>query len=231
MRSSGSVSSRPSGGCHPASSPPATRPASDQLTRGSGPRRAAANRASSGGPEDEGRVRCVFRLPANERFKPSCRSRLAQRDRPPGIGLPYVVIGDYTCEHKGTDVRVRRAARRLPRRGTRPQLLPIPAIGFLTACVVLAEIGESGRFRSANQLCSWAGLTDEESPTPHAIRPGKCLPNASGSFDLRWMAVTRAFEVRISKRTSTACPPHLPNHVAAKPFFSEAGFRYQSRDP
>src|SRR6266511_2167820 len=42
------------------------------------------------------------------------------------------------------------------------RLLPIPGIGFISACVVLAEVGDVGRFRSPDELCSWAGITPTE---------------------------------------------------------------------
>src|SRR3989442_7318787 len=70
------------------------------------------------------------------------------------------------------------------------RLMAIPGIGFLTAAVVLAEVGEGRRFSSADQLASWAGLTpterssDEHTPRGHISK--------QGSRWLRWVMVEAA---------------------------------------
>jgi len=70
------------------------------------------------------------------------------------------------------------------------QLLPIPGIGFITAATVLAEVGEVSRFRSADQLCSWAGLTPSERSSDEHTRRGHI--SKQGSRWLRWIMVEAA---------------------------------------
>ena len=70
------------------------------------------------------------------------------------------------------------------------QLLPIPGIGFVTACTVLAEIGESERFGSPDQLCSWAGLTPTERSSDEHTQRGHI--SKQGSRWLRWVMVEAA---------------------------------------
>jgi transposase len=52
------------------------------------------------------------------------------------------------------------------------RVLRIPGIGFFTAAVVLAEVGELGRFSSPDQLASWAGLTPTERSSDEHTRRG-----------------------------------------------------------
>src|SRR5215831_15066384 len=54
------------------------------------------------------------------------------------------------------------------------RLLPIPGIGFITAAIVVAEVWDVSRFRTAAQLSSWSGLAPKErsSPRAHPPRPG-----------------------------------------------------------
>jgi transposase len=70
------------------------------------------------------------------------------------------------------------------------QLLPIPGIGFVTAATVLAEVGEIERFASADQLCSWAGLTPTEHSSDKHTRRGHI--SKQGSRWLRWVMVEAA---------------------------------------
>jgi transposase len=52
------------------------------------------------------------------------------------------------------------------------RLMAIPGIGFLSAAVVLAEIGELSRFSSSDQLANWAGLTPTERSSDEHTRRG-----------------------------------------------------------
>jgi transposase len=79
------------------------------------------------------------------------------------------------------------------------RLLPIPGIGFISAATVLAEVGEIGRFRSADELCSWAGLTPSERSSDEHTRRGHI--SKQGSRWLRWIMVEAA--------TSAARNPEL----------------------
>jgi transposase len=70
------------------------------------------------------------------------------------------------------------------------RLLPIPGIGFTTASTVLAEIGAVDRFRSPDQLCSWAGLTPTERSSDAHTQRGHI--SKQGSRWLRWVMVEAA---------------------------------------
>lgn len=89
------------------------------------------------------------------------------------------------------------------------RLLPIPGIGFTSAAVVLAEVGELGRFRCAEELCSWAGLTPTERSSDEHTRRGHI--SKQGSRWLRWVMVEAA--------TSAARNPNL------RPFFERIEHR------
>ena len=70
------------------------------------------------------------------------------------------------------------------------RLMAIPGVGFLTAAVVLAEVGDATRFASADQLASWAGLTQTERSSDEHTRRGHI--SKQGSRWLRWMMVEAA---------------------------------------
>lgn len=74
------------------------------------------------------------------------------------------------------------------------RLLPIPGIGFLIACVVLAEVGDIARFPSPDELCSWAGLTPTERSSDEHTRRGHI--SKQGSRWLRWVMVEAAQRAR-----------------------------------
>jgi transposase len=89
------------------------------------------------------------------------------------------------------------------------RLMAIPGIGFLSAAVVLAEVGEVSRFASPDQLASWAGLTPTERSSDEHTRRGHI--SKQGSRWLRWVMVEaasrrfrdpalRRFEERIARR-------------------------------
>jgi len=89
------------------------------------------------------------------------------------------------------------------------RLTAIPGIGFLSAAVVLAEVGEVSRFASPDQLASWAGLTPTERSSDEHTQRGHI--SKQGSRWLRWVMVEaasrrfrdpalRRFEERIARR-------------------------------
>jgi len=77
----------------------------------------------------------------------------------------------------GKDARIRR-------------LLPIPGIGFTTAALIVAEIGEIERFPRPGHLASWAGLTPTERSSAEHTRMGHI--SKQGSRWLRWILVEAA---------------------------------------
>jgi transposase len=71
----------------------------------------------------------------------------------------------------------------------------LPGIGPVLAAVIVAEIGDVRRFRTAAQLCSWAGLTPRHYESDLKVARGHVTKQ--GSRLLRW-ALTEAIQ-RIPK--------------------------------
>jgi transposase len=70
------------------------------------------------------------------------------------------------------------------------------AFGPYTAMPVIAEVGEIGRFRSARQLCAWAGLTPTVRSSDGKARLGHI--SRQGSTALRWALVEAAQKTTLS---------------------------------
>jgi transposase len=67
----------------------------------------------------------------------------------------------------------------------------LPGIGPVLAAVIIAEIGDVTRFRTAAQLCSWAGLTPRHRESDVKVTRGHVTKQ--GSRMLRW-ALTEAVQ-------------------------------------
>jgi transposase len=63
----------------------------------------------------------------------------------------------------------------------------LPGIGPVLAAVIVAEIGDVSRFRSAGQLCSWAGLTPRHRESDTKVSRGHVTKQ--GSRMLRWAVI------------------------------------------
>jgi len=63
----------------------------------------------------------------------------------------------------------------------------LPGIGPVLAAIIIAEIGDVTRFRTAAQLCSWAGLTPEHRESDVKVNRGRVTKQ--GSRMLRWALV------------------------------------------
>jgi transposase len=63
----------------------------------------------------------------------------------------------------------------------------LPGIGPVLAAVIIAEIGEAGRFRNPGQLCSWAGLTPRHRESDIKVARGHVTKQ--GSRLLRWAVI------------------------------------------
>ena len=63
----------------------------------------------------------------------------------------------------------------------------LPGIGPVLAAVIIAEIGDITRFRSAGQLCSWAGLTPRHRESDTKVTRGHVTKQ--GSRLLRWAVI------------------------------------------
>lgn len=137
---------------------------------------------------------CVF-PPEDELFGPAGRRFLAE------VALPAVARGRIDAALRlidGVAAEVAALERELAEAfkadGRIRRLLPIPGVGTTTARIVLAEIGDSTRFRSPDQLCSWAGLTPIERSSDEHTRRGHI--SKQGSRWLRWVMVEAAQRVR-----------------------------------
>jgi len=69
-------------------------------------------------------------------------------------------------------------------------LTSMPGIGIYSAAVIIAEIGEIGRFVGPKQLCSYAGLVPSTRSSDTHVRHGRITKE--GSPWLRWIMVSAA---------------------------------------
>jgi transposase len=69
----------------------------------------------------------------------------------------------------------------------------IPGVGPTLAAVLVAEIGDVTRFRSARHLCSWAGLTPRHRESDTTVHRGPITKQ--GSTLVRWAAVEAAQKI------------------------------------
>jgi transposase len=72
-------------------------------------------------------------------------------------------------------------------------LTQLRGIGRYTAMLVIAEVGEISRFRSARHLCAWAGLTPTVRSSDSKPRLGHI--SQQGSPHIRWALVEAAQKV------------------------------------
>src|SRR6266536_1021781 len=63
----------------------------------------------------------------------------------------------------------------------------LPGIGAVLAAVIIAEIGDVARFKTAAQLCSWAGLTPRHRESDTKVARGHV--SKQGSRHLRWALI------------------------------------------
>jgi len=73
-------------------------------------------------------------------------------------------------------------------------LLPIPAVGVVTALSIVAEVGDFSRFKSADKLASYAGLVPSQRSSGESIRYGHIVK--TGSKLLRTTLVETAMRFR-----------------------------------
>ena len=97
------------------------------------------------------------------------------------------LIGDF-------DHQIAAAAREIDARARRDQrvdvLTQIRGLGPYTAMLVVAEVGDVGRFATARKLCAWAGLTPTVRSSDGRARLGHIT--RQGSRPLRWALVEAA---------------------------------------
>jgi transposase len=108
------------------------------------------------------------------------------------LGAPYRarvdsllrLIDAYTFEIDTVSTRVQS---RLAGEPGFQALLGIPGVGPGLAGIFYAEIGQVRRFRTAKQLCSWAGLTPRHHESDTKIHRGSITKQ--GSALVRWAAI------------------------------------------
>jgi len=69
----------------------------------------------------------------------------------------------------------------------------IPGVGPVTVDTVLSELGDVGRFRSAKQVCAYAGLVPDQRES--AGRSKQLGITKQGSKILRWVLVEAAWQL------------------------------------
>lgn len=88
-------------------------------------------------------------------------------------------------------------------------------VGYLTAMMLVAEIGDIERFPTARKLCAWAGLTPQVRNSDHSVRHGHITKQ--GSTWVRW-ALSEAAQVAKSRapfsRTYTQIAQRRGSNIA-----------------
>ncbi len=110
------------------------------------------------------------------------------------ITMLSAVIADLLAGHRGYQV-----------------IQQLPGIGPVLAAVIIAEIGDVTRFKTAAQLCSWAGLTPRHRESDTKVTRGHVTKQ--GSRLLRW-AVIEAIQ-RVPRDTRDRRQSRTPSSPAA----------------
>jgi transposase len=122
--------------------------------------------------------------PSGLRFLDGLELRESPRRR---LDSTLALIADFTREIDRTTGEIDARAKQDPYVEV---LRQIRGVGRYIAMLVIAEVGDIGRFQSARRLCSWAGMT----PTGHSSDQRTRLGHIShqGSPALRWALVEAA---------------------------------------
>lgn len=97
------------------------------------------------------------------------------------------VLDCLTAQVRDVDARVRQAC---ALNSAAQSLLAIPGIGPLSALTILAELGDVGRFRTAEQVASFAGLAPRVHSSGGKTRLGPITKQ--GPSALRWVLIEAA---------------------------------------
>jgi transposase len=117
---------------------------------------------------------------------------LELRDGPrPRLDSTLALIADFTREIDRTTGEIDARAREDPYVEV---LCQIRGVGRYIAMLVIAEVGDVGRFQSARRLCSWAGMTPTVRSSDQRTRLGHI--SRQGSPALRWALVEAAHAAR-----------------------------------
>src|SRR5215204_5089878 len=126
----------------------------------------------------------LFDSKAGRAFLEQAELREPARQR---LGVLLRLIADFDREIDALASEIDHRAKADPRVKT---LCQIKGIGRYTAMLVIAEVGEIERFRSARHLCAWAGLTPTVRSSDAKARLGHISRLGSGA--LRWALVEAA---------------------------------------
>lgn len=94
-------------------------------------------------------------------------------------------------------------------------LVTIPGVGWLTAMILLAEIGDIRRFNSPKSLCHWAGLTPRVRMSDAVVRHGRITKQGSPYL--------RAAMTRVATIASRTSPKWYRVHACLVPKCSKTG--------
>jgi transposase len=122
--------------------------------------------------------------PAATRFLAELELRESPRRR---LDSTLALIGDFSRE---IDLTTREIDARAKQDPYVEVLCQIRGVGRYIAMLVIAEVGDITRFRTARQLCSWAGMTPTVRSSDMRTRLGHI--SHQGSPALRWALVEAA---------------------------------------
>src|SRR6266496_612626 len=122
--------------------------------------------------------------PGGRRFLDELLLREAPRRR---LDSLMALIDDFDREIKQTTAEIEQRAKADDRVEV---LTQIRGVGRYTAMLIIAEVGEIGRFPDARHLCAWAGLTPTVRSSAGKARLGRI--SRQGSPALRWALVEAA---------------------------------------
>jgi len=122
--------------------------------------------------------------PGGRRFLAELQLREAPRRR---LDSLIALIDDFDREIAQTTAEIEQRAKADDRVDV---LTQIRGVGRYTAMLIIAEVGEIGRFPDARHLCAWAGLTPTVRSSDGKARLGRI--SRQGSPALRWALVEAA---------------------------------------
>jgi transposase len=124
-------------------------------------------------------------------FGPGGTAQLDALDLPAGYAWRLTSLRDLVTVYDKEVARLDKtiAAQLRNHRGYRA-IQAIDGVGPVLGAVMVAEIGDVTRFRSADRLCSWAGLTPKHRESDTKVHRGSI--SKQGSRWLRWAAVEAA---------------------------------------
>ena len=122
--------------------------------------------------------------PGGRRFLAELKLRKAPRRR---LDSTLALIADFSREIDRTTREIDARAKEDP---FVEVLCQIRGVGRYIAMLVIAEVGDIGRFQTARRLCSWAGMTPTVRSSDMRIRLGHI--SHQGSPALRWALVEAA---------------------------------------